>query len=162
MIACLLHDVGHGPFSHAFEGIFHDKMIRHEDWTPYFLSDYGTKEFFTHYNRSNPRYHLNEDKFRYIAEMIMHKPVAKPVLADIVSSQLDADRFDYLLRDSHFCGVRYGEYDFRWMLHCMTIVEYNDRERLGVTHKGIGVVEHYLMARRLMTRNIYHSQKKLL
>jgi HD superfamily phosphohydrolase len=83
------------------------------------------------------------------------------VLADIVSSQLDADRLDYLLRDSHFCGVTYGEFDFRWMLHCMAIVEGEEGERLGITHKGIGVVEHYLMARRLMTRNIYHGQKKL-
>lgn len=161
MIACLLHDIGHGPFSHAFEGIFHNKLIKHEDWTPFFLADYGTRDFFQHYNRLNPRYHLTEDKFRVIAEMIMHKPVAKSVLADIVSSQLDSDRLDYLLRDSHFCGVKYGEFDFRWMLHCMAIVESNEGERLGITHKGIGAVEHYLMARRLMTRNIYHSQKKL-
>lgn len=161
MIACLLHDIGHGPFSHAFEGIFHNKTILHEDWTPYFLADYGSKEFFLHYNRLNPRYHLTEEKFHEIAGMIMHKPVARSVLADIVSSQLDADRLDYLLRDSHFCGVRYGEFDFRWMLHCMAIVESQEGERLGITHKGIGVVEHYVMARRLMTRNIYHSQKKL-
>lgn len=161
MIACLLHDIGHGPFSHAFEGMFHEKLIKHEDWTPYFLADYGSKEFFQQYNRLNPRYHLTEEKFRVIADMIMHKPAAKSVLADIVSSQLDADRLDYLLRDSHFCGVRYGEFDFRWMLHCMAIVETKEGERLGITHKGIGVVEHYLMARRLMTRNIYHSQKKL-
>src|ERR1700733_14397887 len=92
MIACLLHDIGHGPFSHAFEGIFYDKLIKHEDWTPYFLADYGSKDFFQTYNRLNPRYHLNEDKFRVIAEMIMHKPVQKNVLADIVSSQLDSDR----------------------------------------------------------------------
>jgi HD superfamily phosphohydrolase len=161
MIACLLHDVGHGPFSHAFEGIFQDKSIRHERWTPYFLKDYGTSEFFHTYNKTNPRYHLTEEKFQLIADMIMHKPVAKRVLADIVSSQLDADRLDYLLRDSHFCGVQYGEFDFRWMLHCLAIVNANDGERLGITHKGIGVVEHYLMARRLMTRNIYHSLKKL-
>lgn len=162
MIACLLHDIGHGPFSHAFEGIFHDKLIRHEDWTPYFLADYGSKDFFLHYNRLNPRYHLTEEKFHEIANMIMHKgDAAKSVLADIVSSQLDADRLDYLLRDSHFCGVRYGEFDFRWMLHCLAIVESEGGERLGITHKGIGAVEHYLMARRLMTRNIYHSQKKL-
>ena len=161
MIACLLHDVGHGPFSHAFEGIFHDKLILHEDWTPYFLADYGSHDFFMHYNRLNPRHHLTEDKFRTIAEMIMHQPANKHVLADIVSSQLDADRLDYLLRDSHFCGVKYGEFDFRWMLHCMAMVNTNEGERLGITHKGIGVVEHYLMARRLMTRNIYHSQKKL-
>ncbi len=161
MIASLLHDIGHGPFSHAFEGIFYDKLIRHEDWTPYFLADFGVREFFQHYNRINPRHHLTEDKFRVIAEMIMHQGSSKNVLADIVSSQLDADRLDYLLRDSHFCGVKYGEFDFRWMLHCLAIVEYNDEERLGITYKGIGAIEHYVMARRLMTRNIYHSLKKL-
>jgi len=160
MIACLLHDIGHGPFSHTFEDVFHDKLIRHEDWTPYFLSDYGHHEFFSHYNRMNPRYHMTEEKFQTIANMIMHHG-SQSVLGDIVSSQLDADRLDYLLRDSHFCGVRYGEFDFRWMLHCLAIVNCGDNERLGITYKGIGTVEHYLMARRLMTRNIYQSQKKL-
>ena len=150
MIACLLHDIGHGPFSHAFEGIFQHQLIRHEDWTPYFLADYRTKAFFSDYNKQNPRYHLTEEKFQHVAEMIMHQPISKRVLADIVSSQLDADRLDYLLRDSHFCGVQYGEFDFRWMLHCMTIVTYQGGERLGITHKGIGVVEHYLMARRFL------------
>lgn len=161
MIASLLHDIGHGPFSHAFEGVFHKKLIMHEDWTPYFLAEYKTDEFFSYYNRINPRYRLTEGKFKVIADMIMHKPVQKGVLADIVSSQLDADRLDYLLRDSHFCGVKYGEFDLRWMLHCLCIVQTEHGERLGITYKGIGAVEHYLMARRLMLRYISHSQKKL-
>ena len=161
VIACLLHDIGHGPFSHTFEDIFHQKLIRHEAWTPFFLADYRNAEFFDSYNQRNPRHHLTEEKFQWIEDMIMHKSTKKRVLADIVSSQLDADRLDYLLRDSHFCGVTYGEFDFRWMLNCMTIVDSQHGERLGITHKGIGVVEHYLMARRLMTKNIYHYQKKL-
>lgn len=161
MIACLLHDIGHGPFSHAFEDIFQHKVIRHEAWTPFFLAEFRTPEFFDHYNRRNPRHHLTEEKFLLIEAMIMHKYPQKRVLADIVSSQLDADRLDYLLRDSHFCGVTYGQFDLRWMLHCLAIVDSGKGERLGLTHKGIGVVEHYLMARRLMTRNIYHYQKKL-
>lgn len=161
IISCLLHDIGHGPFSHAFEDIFHHKLIRHEAWTPYFLADFRTDAFFSAYNQRNPRHHLTAEKFLRIEEMIMHKSACKNVLADIVSSQLDADRLDYLLRDSHFCGVTYGEFDFHWMLHCMAIVTSKNGERLGITHKGIGVVEHYLMARRLMTRNMYHSQKKL-
>jgi len=161
MIACLLHDLGHGPFSHAFEDVFHEKLIRHEDWTPFFLADYRSSEFFEDYNNHNPRHALTEAKFRQVESMIMHQAKAKGVLADIVSSQLDADRLDYLLRDSHFCGVGYGHFDFRWMLHCMAIVNDGQQERLGITHKGIGAVEHYLMARRLMIRNIYYSQKKL-
>lgn len=161
MIACLLHDIGHGPFSHAFEDLIYKKSIRHEEWTPYFLNDYGNETFFQHYNHLNPQYKLDEEKFAAVADMIMHKATTKRVLADIVSSQLDADRLDYLLRDSHFCGVRYGEFDFRWMLHCMVIVASEKGDRLGITHKGIGVVEHYLMARRLMMRNLYQGQKKL-
>ncbi len=161
MIAGLLHDIGHGPFSHAFEGVFQQKLILHEDWTPYFLADYANKEFFKNYNLLNAAYPLSSEKFQQIAAMIMHQPVKRRVLADIVSSQLDADRLDYLLRDSHFCGVAYGAFDLRWMLHCLTIISTEQGERLGITHKGIGVVEHYLMARRLMARNIYHSQKKL-
>lgn len=161
IIACLLHDIGHGPFSHAFEDVFHHKLIRHEDWTPFFLSDYRSKTFFSEYNKMNPRHHLTDEKFKMIEDMIMHKSTGKRVLSDIVSSQLDADRLDYLLRDSHFCGVTYGEFDFRWMLNCMTIVNTGQDESLGITYKGIGVIEHYLMARRLMTRNIYHLQKKL-
>ena len=161
IIACLLHDIGHGPFSHTFEDIFHHKLIRHEAWTPFFLADYINPEFFDRYNKLNTKHPLNEEKFATIQAMIMHKSPKNRVMADIVSSQMDADRLDYLLRDSHFCGVRYGEFDFRWLLNCMTIVNSKHGERLGITHKGIGVVEHYLMARRLMMRNIYHLQKKL-
>jgi HD superfamily phosphohydrolase len=161
MIACLLHDIGHGPFSHTFEDVFHNKLIRHEAWTPFFLADYRHENFFKEYNQHNPRHHLTEEKFTLIEEMIMHTTPAKRVVSDIVSSQLDADRLDYLLRDSHFCGVAYGEYDFRWMINSMIIVNTERGERLGLTYKGIGVVEHYLMARRLMTKNIYHHHKKL-
>lgn len=161
LIACLLHDIGHGPFSHTFEDLFHGKLIRHEAWTPFFLAEYRTQEFFSHYNRCNPRHHLTEEKFLLIEEMIMHQLPGRRLLADIVSSQMDADRLDYLLRDSHFCGVTYGEFDFRWMLNSMVIVNSAHGERLGLTHKGIGVVEHYLMARRLMMHNIYFNQKKL-
>ncbi len=161
VISCLLHDIGHGPFSHAFEDVFYRKLIRHEDWTPYLLADFRNNDFFNDYNRCNPRHHLSNEKFQHIENMIMHKATDNRVLADIVSSQLDADRLDYLLRDSHFCGVTYGKFDFQWMLNCMTIVNSRHGERLGITHKGIGVIEHYLMARRLMMRNIYHLQKKL-
>ncbi|EKD55187.1 MAG: hypothetical protein ACD_60C00025G0084 [uncultured bacterium] len=161
MIACLLHDIGHGPFSHAFEDVFYDKQIRHEAWTPFFLADYSTPDFFKAYQLRNQDHPLTQEKFALIESMIMHKSDARQILADIVSSQLDADRLDYLLRDSHFCGVTYGEFDFRWMINSMTIVTSPKGERLGLTYKGIGVVEHYLMARRLMTRNIYHHPKKL-
>jgi HD superfamily phosphohydrolase len=161
MIACLLHDIGHGPFSHTFEDVFYKKCIRHEAWTSFFLANYRTTEFFNQYNQINPRHQLTDEKFKWIEDMIMHRASFNRVLADIVSSQLDADRLDYLLRDGLFCGVSYGNYDLQWMLSSMVIINSSLGERLGLTHKGIGVVEHYLMARRLMTRNIYFHHKKL-
>jgi len=160
MIAGLLHDIGHGPFSHAFENIFKNKLIHHEDWTELFLNDYRLPEFLENYNHLNPRFMLTQERFSIIRNLIMHKEKTHQLLADIVSSQLDADRLDYLLRDSHFCGVSYGQYDLPWLLNCLTIIEDNHSERLGVTGKGIGVVEQYLTARRLMLRNVYLNGKK--
>lgn len=161
MIAGLLHDIGHGPFSHAFEGIFYQSSIRHEDWTPLFLNDYLSDEFVAHFNELNPDHPMTASELSTIKNLIMHKEKQHKLLADIVSSQLDADRLDYLRRDGHFCGVTYGEYDFRWLLHCLAVVSNKQGEkRLGVTAKGVGVVEQYLMARRLMMKNVYHNGNK--
>ncbi|GJM06937.1 MAG: hypothetical protein DHS20C10_06710 [marine bacterium B5-7] len=159
-IACLLHDIGHGPFSHAFEETFIDGAISHESWTPLFLRAFLAPDFLSEYAKQNPQHPLNEKDLALIGKLICHEPNEESLLADIVSSQLDADRLDYLLRDSHFCGVNYGRYDFRWLLHCLEIVNVDGQSRLGVNTKGIGAVEQYLMARRLMTHNIYHHPRK--
>ncbi|MCP3680620.1 MAG: HD domain-containing protein [Gammaproteobacteria bacterium] len=159
MIAALLHDIGHGPFSHAFEAIFHKGCIVHEMWTPSFFQQFANSYFLERINRrmSIP---LTTDKLKLIERIIMHKEHDELLLADIVSSQLDADRLDYLRRDTYFCGVSYGQYDFLWLLHCLTIAEDEGNKRLGIAQMGVGTVEHYLMARRLMTRNVYHHGKK--
>lgn len=156
VLAGLLHDIGHGPFSHTFEELFYQKCLRHEDWTPLFLQEYADTGLLEHH----PETQLTTQTFLSIQNLIMHQEKNQKLLADIVSSQLDADRLDYLLRDSHFCGVSYGQYDFAWLLHCLMIVEQEGQQRLGITVKGVGVVEHYLMARRLMMKNVYHHAKK--
>jgi HD superfamily phosphohydrolase len=161
MIAGLLHDIGHGPFSHAFEGIFLQGSVKHEDWTGEFLKEYLSDSFVKEFNKRNPHSPLTASELRTIKNLIMHKENKKKLLADIVSSQMDADRLDYLRRDSHFCGVTYGVYDFSWLLHCLTIVKDDQGfKRLGITEKGIGSAEQYLMARRLMMKNVYYNGKK--
>ncbi|GAG84596.1 unnamed protein product, partial [marine sediment metagenome] len=119
-----------------------------------------SEDFLKKFNALNPQSKLDQAKINKIQNLIMHCECDNYLLSDIVSSQLDADRLDYLLRDSHFCGVTYGEYDFRWLLHCLIPIEQNGVKRLGITHKGVGVVEQYLMARRLMIRNVYQNGKK--
>ncbi|OGT11884.1 MAG: hypothetical protein A2X77_03915 [Gammaproteobacteria bacterium GWE2_42_36] len=160
MIAGLLHDIGHGPFSHSFEEIFATNSIKHEAWTPFFLDEYRNDSFIQRFNQRNRRHTLSVEKIDLIERLIMHQPIGNKLLSDMVSSQLDADRLDYLLRDSHFCGVTYGTYDLQWLLHCLTPICHQDETRLGITYKGIGVTEQYLMARRLMMRNVYQNAKK--
>ncbi len=154
MIAALLHDVGHGPFSHAFERLFEKNKITHDDqWITAFLNNYAQPP-------------LVNKKFRNEIEALISSssdittPENLILLRDVISSNLDADRLDYLLRDSHFCGVPYGKIDLEWILSCIVKIKDNTKtERLAISRKGIGALEDFLCARRLMTRNIYYHGK---
>ena len=149
----LLHDIGHGPFSHTFEELFKEKgkkRISHEDWTPYFLKDFEKLLV------------DNGIDFDVISSLIKkdNKKEQYNIIADIISSQLDADRLDYLLRDSHFCGVPYGKIDLDWIINnLIKIDETKSPPKLGIHRKGWRAVEHFLICRRTMTQNIYFHPK---
>jgi HD superfamily phosphohydrolase len=140
--AALLHDLGHGPFSHVFERI---SGIAHEDVTcGIILSEEA------HVHRVLAGFH--PDLPGEVANLLRHQP--KPTfLSDIISSQLDADRFDYLLRDNLMTGSRYGDYDLTWLLHALTVDVAGDR--LAIHAKGVSAVEAYLQSRYHMYRNVY-------
>ncbi len=159
VLSALVHDIGHGPFSHAFEGLLHNgtETVQHEDWTHEFLSDFDLPQ-------THPLKKQKETIRKFIIGERNHIPGSDDnLIADIVSSQLDADRLDYLLRDSHFCGVSFGEIDLEWILNKLVRIEdLETSPRLGVDFKGVNSVEHYLLARRLMARGIYNHPLSLL
>ncbi|HEX8286471.1 MAG TPA: HD domain-containing protein [Pyrinomonadaceae bacterium] len=140
--AALLHDIGHGAFSHVLESILE---FHHENFTiEAVLSD----ETQVGQMLKNFSAELPENVAGIIRGTF--RPLA---LAQLVSSQLDVDRMDYLLRDSLMTGAKYGIYDLEWIIKSLEIDEENDR--LYVSARGIYAVEDYLQARYYMFRQVY-------
>jgi HD superfamily phosphohydrolase len=142
LCAALLHDIGHGAFSHVLETILD---FHHESFTIEAVLSNETEVGRALRDFSNE---LPEN----IAAIIRgeFRPVA---LAQLVSSQLDVDRMDYLLRDSLMTGAKYGVYDLEWIIKSLEIDEKNDR--LYVSARGVYAVEDYLQARYYMFRQVY-------
>ncbi len=141
-VAALLHDTGHGPFSHVIEPVL---GFRHEDFTIETILSDATEV--GHLLRE----HSAELPER--AAAIIRGTFRPMALAQLVSSQLDVDRMDYLLRDSLMTGVKYGVYDLEWIIKSLEINE--DADQLYVSARGLYAVEDYLQARYYMFRQVY-------
>jgi len=141
-VAALLHDIGHGPFSHVVESIlgFHHEEISIQ---AILSSDTEVGGVLRSYSPA-----LGEQ----VADIIRGK-FHLVALGQLVSSQLDVDRMDYLLRDSLMTGVKYGIFDLEWIIKSLEIDQANDR--LYVSATGIYAVEDYLQARYYMYRQVY-------
>ena len=141
-LAALLHDIGHGAFSHVIESILD---FHHEDFTVEAVLSDSTRvgQLLKAFDDGLPT---------RIADIIRgtFRPMA---LSQLVSSQLDVDRMDYLLRDSLMTGVKYGVYDLEWIIKSIEINEAADQ--LYVSAPGIYAVEDYLQARYYMFRQVY-------
>lgn len=150
LAAALLHDVGHGPFSHAFEKVTGQN---HERYTLAIILDEQTE---VHQKLRAHSSTLPQQLAQFFDEETPpsgggHR--VPPYLAQIISSQLDADRCDYLLRDSHATGTNYGNYDLSWLLAQLRLQP--DGARFYLSRKALSVAEAYLFARAHMYRTVY-------
>jgi HD superfamily phosphohydrolase len=141
-VAALVHDIGHGPFSHVIESILD---FRHEEFT---IEAVLSSETYVGRLLKN----FSSDLPKNVAAIIRgdFQPRA---LAQLVSSQLDVDRMDYLLRDSLMTGAKYGIFDLEWIIKSIEINEVDDH--LYVSAPGVYAVEDYLQARYYMYRQVY-------
>lgn len=145
-IACLLHDLGHGPFSHTSEEFF---GFNHEDYTIKIIEDKNTQvnQVLTNYGES-----IIEEVVSFIK-----KTHHNPVLNSILSGTIDVDRMDYLMRDSYFAGVSYGEIDIQRIFNVIDI-----KDNSIVFHeKGVKALEDIIISRYNMFSQVYLNKKAL-
>jgi uncharacterized protein len=153
--AALLHDLGHGPFSHLFEQVFADAP-RHESWTTALILDEASEV-----HRALEA--LGSGTAARVAALVEGRHRLH-YLGSAVSGTLDADRCDYLLRDSQMTGVRYGIYDLEWLLRALIVAEVreSDGTRSSVLaiegRKGLPPIEGFFLARNFMYQQVYHHK----
>ena len=144
LAAALLHDVGHGPLSHSGEEMY---GLHHESWSGRLI-------------REHPALRDRLEAFESgssgaVADLLEHGLYSCSAIKALVSSQMDCDRLDYLLRDSHSTGTSYGQLDLERILAAFTLAPDG---ALALHPKGLMAVEHYLVVRNLMYRSVYNHR----
>ncbi len=146
LAAAILHDAGHGPYSHVLESAF---GTDHEKWSVAIIEDEGTVV-----NRVLKQEGLVDS----VAALIRKDDYSQPYWQKaLLSSQVDVDRMDYLRRDSHFSGADYGRFDWYRILHSMKLVEHPAKHDvyLAWPEKSKFALEEYIFARFYMYQNVY-------
>ncbi|MBO3842692.1 MAG: HD domain-containing protein [Candidatus Brockarchaeota archaeon] len=144
-LAALLHDIGHPPFSHAFETVIREVYgYSHEDYTRAVIKHTEIGDFIKEIG-------LNKDS---VVKLIEGKYVEEPQLQHLntlIGSELDIDRMDFLLRDAYYCGVPYGNYDIERLLLSLQV----HNGEIVVQEKGRHAVETFVLSRFYMYTQVY-------
>lgn len=149
--AALLHDIGHAPYSHSAEEMF-EGGIDHEEMTRRLLHTPELEEIFAR--------HGDGVDAEAVSRVLAKKSEGtERLLSEIVSGELDVDKMDYLLRDSLYCGVRYGSYDLERLIDTVVAIEdpENGHGRIGVSAGGVHALEALVMARYYMFTQVYFN-----
>jgi hypothetical protein len=160
-LACLLHDVGHSPFSHAGEDIMpkkgDGKYYKHEDYSAGIIRHILKDVIESHSENENLGIKADD-----VADMVEGKSTLgrRMIWHDIVSSQLDADRSDYLLRDSYYAGVSYGHYDLNRIIATLTIALDDSGPTLAIDASGKHAAEALIIARYMMFWQVYFQKTR--
>lgn len=139
LCAALLHDLGHGPFSHSFEKIFNTD---HEAFT---------QEIITGNTEVNEVLSKVSETFPQEVADVINKTHKNKLVISMISSQIDADRMDYLQRDAYFTGVSYGTFDMERILRLMR----PSKDEVLIKESGMHAVENFIMSRYQMYWQIY-------
>jgi HD superfamily phosphohydrolase len=179
-LAALLHDIGHGPLSHTTEEVMPqlseldvkvykdvaDRKATHEDYTIRYLTDSSlTQVLQEHFKDLSPL---------HIACLIdRHLPAPddffidgdrnfRPILSQIVSSELDVDRMDYLERDAFFCGTNYGKVELSWLMSNLTSHEVDGQMHLALSRRALYTFDDFLISRHHMYLMVYFHHKSII
>lgn len=187
-LAALLHDVGHGPLSHTTEEVmpplsaldvkaYHNRnkerswldtniKATHEDYTIKYVTDSPLAEKLKSQFSDFTPLHVAclIDKSLPVPDdfFVDFGIDFRPILSQIVSSELDVDRLDYLERDSYFCGTNYGKVDLHWILSNLTYYRLDDRMHLGLNRRALYTFDDFLISRHHMHLMVYFHHKSII
>ncbi len=174
-LGCLLHDIGHAPLSHSTESVMpnvsalklpaqfkepNDRQASHEDYTIKSITD---SSFTQSFKGVISKFGIDPNA---VAELVVGETKNPayfsvgginyfPLLHQLVSSEMDCDRMDYLLRDSYFCGVSYGKFDLDWIIDNLKICTDNSLAYLGISERAISTFDDFLLSRFHMFMMVY-------
>lgn len=163
-LSALLHDVGHAPMSHSTEWLMpclnnSSRRASHEDYTRAIILDSPLTKIISDsfgdvgINANMVAcllYHSCDEKFFHFGGIDF-----TPILRQIISSEIDADRMDYLMRDSFFCGVNYGKFDSDWLVENLISFEKDSSMFLGFKARALFAFEDFLLSRYHMFLSVY-------
>lgn len=186
-LAALLHDIGHGPLSHTTEDVMpslkelnvavyqtrpahlqaaQSARANHEDYTIKFLTDSPLtlvlRQAFADFSPVHVACLIDKTLPSPDDFFVIHGVDYRPVLSQIVSSELDCDRMDYLERDSFFCGTNYGKFDLPWMIGSLTTHLQEGQLFLAINRRALYTFDDFLLSRHHMHLMVYTHHKSII